>query len=237
MMRPPPSAGANDPGALTRRHLQRLRGYYRSAGWPCHDNVELDLLDRALVRRESQAPGPERIVVTDAGIALLARQLERNRLATAEHEALVERVARWLLAQKRLVFRGVGLRTRVDDAWSLSRPDVFSLRHATSSARLQPAVHEVKVRRADLLGDLKHESKRRGYQTYSQAFYYVIAEGIADPSEIPADCGVMVGTAVELRIARPAPLREAALTTAQWIALVRAGAEYGDEDEGPQLAL
>ena len=30
--------------ALTRHHQRRLREVYRSAGWPCHDNLELDLL-------------------------------------------------------------------------------------------------------------------------------------------------------------------------------------------------
>src|SRR5512147_621290 len=126
-MRPPAPV---DPDTLTRNHLRRLRQYFRSAGWPCQDNIELDLLRAGCVRREA-GPSLETIVVTDAGIALLARQLERNRLAHAAHEALVERVARWLRGQKRLVFRGVALRTRIDDAWCLSKPDVFSLRHVT----------------------------------------------------------------------------------------------------------
>ena len=166
--------------ALTRNHFRRLRQYYRSAGWPCRDNVEIDLLELGLVRRELSTAGNhglEAIVVTDAGIAMLARFLEANRRMHAEHDKLVDRVARYLLAQKRLVFRGIGMRTHVDDAWALSRPDVFSVRHVTSSHRLHPAVHEIKVTRADLLCDLKKESKRRGYQSYSQSFYYVIAEG------------------------------------------------------------
>jgi hypothetical protein len=226
-----------EPEGLSRNHVRRLRQYYRSAGWPCQDNIELDLLERGFVRRECVAGGQlESIVVTDAGIGLLARQLERNRNAHAEHEALVERVARWLLSQKRLVFRGVALRTRLDDDWALSKPDVFSLRHVTSSRRLHPTVHEIKVRRADLLGDLKNESKRRGYQSYSQSFHYVIAEGIAEPDEVPADCGLIVASARGLRIVRPAPYRPATLTTAQWVALARAGAEFGDDDD-PQFSF
>jgi hypothetical protein len=226
-----------EPEGLSRNHLRRLRQYFRSAGWPCQDNIELDLLERGFVRREPTAGGRlETIVVTDAGIGALSRQLERNRGAHAEHEALVERVARWLLAQKRLVFRGVALRTRLDEAWALSKPDVFSLRHVTSSPRLHPSVHEIKVRRADLLGDLKNESKRRGYQSYSQSFHYVIAAGIAEPGEIPEDCGLIVASEHSLRIVRPAPYRPAKLTTAQWVALVRAGAEFGDDDE-PQFSF
>jgi hypothetical protein len=226
-----------EPEGLSRNHLRRLRQYYRSAGWPCQDNIELDLLEGGFVRRECAASGQlESIVVTDAGIGLLARQLERNRNAHAEHEALVERVARWLLSQKRLVFRGVALRTRLDGDWALSKPDVFSLRHVTSSRRLHPTVHEIKVRRADLLGDLKNESKRRGYQSFSQSFHYVIAEGIAEPDEVPADCGLIVASARSLRIVRPAPYRPATLTTAQWVALARAGAEFGDDDD-PQFSF
>lgn len=233
--RPRPTVPPEAEG-LSRNHLRRLRRYFRSAGWPCQDNVELDLLDRGLVRRETGG-SLETIVVTDPGIALLARQLERNRQALAEHDALVDRVARWLLAQKRLVFRGVALRTRIDDRWALSKPDVFALRHATASRRLQPAAFEVKVRRADLLGDLKRDGKRRGYQSFSQTFHYVIAEGIAEPDEIPQDCGLIVASERGLRVVRPAPHREVSLTTAQWVALVRAGAEFGDDDEPSQLSF
>ena len=236
MKHPRPTTVAPEAEGLTRTHLRRLRQYFRSAGWPCQDNVELDLLDRGYVRRVTGS-GLESIVVTDAGVALLASQLELNRRAHAEHDALVDRVARWLKAQKRLVFRGVALRTRLDERWALSKPDVFSLRHVTASRRLQPAVHEIKVRRADLLCDLRKDSKRRGYQSYSQTFHYVIAEGIAEPAEIPEDCGLIVAGPRALRLVRPAPHREVALNTAQWVALVRAGAEFGDDDDPVQLSF
>ena len=232
-----PGNAGPEPEALTRNHLRRLRQYFRSSGWPCQDNVELDLLrERVSCAARRRGRPLESIVVTDAGIARLALQLECNRQAHAEHDALVARVGRWLLAQRRLVFRKVALRTRVDDAWALSKPDVFSVRHVTSSRRLHPAVHEVKVRRADLLGDLKKETKRRGYQSYSQSFHYVIAEGIAEPDEIPEDCGLIVASERSLVLVRPSPYRPATLTTAQWVALARAGAELGDDDD-PQFSL
>jgi len=235
-MTPPLDSAAPVP-ELSRHHLRRLRQYYRSAGWPCQDNVEIDLLELGLVRR-AQVPGGglESIVVTDAGIAALARYLEGNRRALAEHEALVDAVARHLLQQKRLVFRRLSFRVRTEERWAFSRPDVFSLRQASSSRRLAPLVHEVKVRRADLLGDLKNEAKRRGYQSYSQAFYYVLAEGIAEPDEIPGDCGVMVATACGLTIARPSPHREVMLTTGQWVALARSRPDSPADDD-PQLFL
>jgi hypothetical protein len=128
------------------------------------------------------------------------------------------------------------LRARVEDRWSLSKPDVFSVRNVTASRRLHPAVHEIKARRADLLGDLKNPAKRLGYQSYSQSFYYVIAEGIADPSEVPADCGLIVATDSSLQVVRHPQQRPVLLTTAQWIALARAGAEFGPDDDS-QLAF
>ncbi len=232
---PPDSA---DPSrALSRHHLRRLRQYYRSAGWPCRDNIELELLEQGLVRR-SHSPdgGLESIVVTDAGIEALGRYLEGNRNALADHESLVETVSRHLLRQKRLVFRRVSFRVRGERRWTFSRPDVFSLRQVTSGRRLAPLVHEVKVRRADLLGDLKNEAKRRGYQSYCQAFYYVLTEGIAEPDEIPADCGMMIASGTALKLVRHPPHREATLTTRHWLALARARPERLDEDD-PQLAF
>ncbi len=56
------------------------------------------------------------------------------------------------------------------------------------------------------------------------------------PAEIPADCGLVVATERSLRIVRPAPFRPATLTTAQWVALARAGAEFGDDDD-PQYSF
>jgi hypothetical protein len=233
-MSEPDSIGTGGMGSLSRNHFRRLRQYYRSAGWPCHDNLEIDLLQLGLVRREMATRGPcglEAIVVTDAGIGMLSKYLESNRSAHAEHEWLVARVVRHLLAQRRLVFRGLGMRARLEETWALSRPDVFSVRHVTANARLHPAVHEIKVTRADLLGDLKNESKRRAYQSYSQSFYYVIAAGIAESAEIPHDCGLMVASPDRLTLVRPAPHRPATLTTAHWIALARARAEFAEEDE------
>ncbi len=221
----------------SRHHLRRLRQYYRSAGWPCRDNIELELLQRGLIRRAlCPEGGLESIVVTDAGIEALGRYLEGNRNALADHESLVETVSRHLLRQKRLVFRRVSFRVRGENRWTFSRPDVFSLRQVTSGKRLAPLVHEIKVRRADLLGDLKNEAKRRGYQSYSQAFYYVLAEGIAEPDEIPEDCGVLIASGSTLQLVRHPPHREATLTTRHWLALARAQPERLDEDD-PQLAF
>lgn len=223
--------------AGSRTHLRRLRQYYRSAGWPCHDNLELDLLVAGLVERvASDAGGVESIRVTEAGISALAGFRQQNRHALDAHDALVERVARQLVDEGRVVFRGVPLRAKVESGWKPVRPDVFSIRNTSHEAYLAPFVHEVKVSRADLLTDLRNPGKRAGYQALSQQFWYVIAEGIAEPGEIPEDCGVIVSGAGGLRVLRPSPARDVRLVTLHWLQLAKSRAEFGADDDG-QLPL
>ncbi len=225
------------PVAGSRSHLRRLRQYYRSAGWPCHDNLELDLLVAGLVERVApDASGVESLRVTEAGIAALADRRQQNRHALDSHDALVERVARQLVDEGRVVFRGVPLRAKVDSGWKPVRPDVFSIRNTSHEAYLAPFVHEVKVSRADLLTDLRNPAKRAGYQALSQQFWYVVAAGIAEPAEIPEDCGVIEAGAAGLRVLRPSPARDARLVTLHWLQLAKSRAEFGADDDG-QLAL
>ena len=77
----------------------------------------------------------------------------------------------------------------------MAMPDVFSIRHTTVEAYLEPIVHEVKVQRSDLLADLRRASKREAYLQLGGECWYVIKEGIAEPDEIPAECGVLVADA------------------------------------------
>ncbi|MCB2021491.1 MAG: hypothetical protein KDG44_11880, partial [Burkholderiaceae bacterium] len=57
---------------LTPLHRRRLREVWRSAGWPCHDLIEVDLLAAGLLERVQQASGHETLRVTDAGVQVLA---------------------------------------------------------------------------------------------------------------------------------------------------------------------
>ncbi|WP_382323591.1 hypothetical protein ACFJI0_04560 [Hydrogenophaga sp. UC242_53] len=79
--------------ALTRRHHQRLREIYRSAGWPCHDMLEVELLAAGLLERRPSPEGFESLRVTEAGIQRLAEVFSQNKAARTPHEALVERAA------------------------------------------------------------------------------------------------------------------------------------------------
>jgi hypothetical protein len=211
-------------------HQRRLREIYRSAGWPCLDTVEIELIAAGLLERVRQPGGHETLRVTDAGIAALAATLQRQRARRDAHEALVERVAREMVRAGRIAWRGLSLRARLPDgagdgedgAWVMAMPDVFSIRHTTVEQYLEPVVHEVKVRRSDLLADLKRQAKRLAYLQLGGECWYVLREGIARPEEIPPECGVLVATDAALDVARPAPRRPMQMPFATWMALARA---------------
>jgi hypothetical protein len=209
---------------LTVIHRRRLRDIWRSAGWPCQDMVEVELLAAGWLERVRHETGHETLRVTDAGLAVLAETLQRNRGARDAHEALVERVAREMTRAGRIAWRGLSLRAKVGEAWAIAMPDVFSIRHTTVESYLEPVVHEIKVRRADLLGDLKREAKRAAYLQLAGECWYVIREGIAEPEEIPGECGVLVAGEAggALDVARPAPKRAMKLPFQAWMSLARA---------------
>ena len=218
-------------------HRRRLRAVWRSAGWPCHDMVEVELLAAGLLERVCATTGHETLRVTDAGVALLADTLQRNRRTRDAHETLVERVAREMTRSGRLAWRGLSLRARVGEGWVMAMPDVYSIRHTTVEAYLEPIVHEIKVRRADLLADLRIATKRAAYVQLSSECWYVIARGIAEPDEIPPECGVMVAGEDGLDVARPAPKRAMQVPFGLWMSLARATPLDGwrSEDAQPDL--
>ena len=227
---------------LSTAHRRRLREIWRSAGWPCQDMLEVELLHAGLLQRLRDAAGRETLRVTEAGIALLAQTLQKNRVARDAHEALVGRVAREMQRAGRIVWRGLSLRAPVGtgDAagWAMAMPDVFSIRHTTVEAYLEPVVHEIKVHRADLLSDLRQQSKRAAYLQLGGECWYVLREGIARPEEIPPECGVMIAGDAGLQVARPAPKRAMRMSFGLWMALARAAPmepQAADEDAQPWL--
>lgn len=218
-------------------HRRRLREVWRSAGWPCQDMVEVELLASALVERVRSSSGHETLRVTDAGIQVLADTLQRNRRARNAHEDLVARVALEMTRSGRLAWRGLSLRAKVNDAWVMSMPDVFSVRHTTVEAYLQPVVHEIKVSRADVLSDLRVQAKRSAYLQLSSECWYVLKRGIAQPEEIPLEFGVMLASDDALEVARTAPQRAMSLPFGMWMALARATPLAGWRSEDAQSAL
>jgi hypothetical protein len=256
--------------ALTATHRRRLREVWRSAGWPCHDAIELDLLAAGLLERRWDAEGRETLRVTDAGLQGLAEARQRHQAAYTEHEALVARVAREMQRAGRIAWRGLSLRAplsalpaetpapvgvevgietdtaatpaRPPTVWAMAMPDVYSIRHTTVEDYVEPIVHEVKVRRADLLGDLKRPAKGEAYRALCGECWYVLKAGIGEADEVPEVYGVMVAHPLAgapesaglafgaLEVLRPAPKRSFRLPFSVWMALARANAEPADEE-------
>lgn len=220
--------------ALGRTHARRLRDIYRSAGWPCQDSVEVELLAAGLLERVVEPSGHDKVRVTDAGIVFLAQAFHSNRQARSAHEALVDRVAQQMLRDGRIVWTDLSIRARLPSApeeptrWKICMPDVFSIRNTTVAGYLEPVVHEIKVSRADLLGDLKSKDKRDGYLDAGGQCWYVLgcdrkARPIAQADEIPTECGVMVLQGERLEVVRNAPKRAVAdLPFALWMVLAKA---------------
>lgn len=227
-------------------HRRRLRDIWRSAGWPCQDLLEVELLAAGLLERLRDGQGRETLRVTDAGIAVLAETLQRHRAARNAHEALVQRVAREMARAGRIVWCGLSLRARLPPQgdtparWQIAMPDVYSIRHTSVAAYLQPVVHEIKVRRADLLADLRHGDKRAAYLDVAGECWYVLRQGIAEPDEIPPECGVMAerGSGA-LEVLRSAPCRampfEAGLPFPMRMTLARATPLAAPDDEQHML--
>jgi hypothetical protein len=211
-------------------HCRRLRQIWRSAGWPCRDGIELELLAARLLERDCDSAGRETLRVTDAGVALLADRLASNRRAHGAHEALVARVATEMARAGRIVWTRLALRAKVDDAWVIAMPDVFSIRHTTVEAYVEPVVHEIKVSRADLYADLRRPAKGAAYAALAGECWYVLRDGIADVDEVPQAYGVMVQRGAALEVRRAAPKRRLPMTLALWMALARAAPQRIDDD-------
>ncbi len=236
------------PFALGKAHARRLREIYRSAGWPCQDPLEIELLAAGMLDRIFTRTGHESLRVTEAGVRLLAAALARNRAAFSAHEALVEQVAREMGRAGRIAWRGLGLRAQVACGdppgpvqWCIARPDVFSIRNTSVEAYAEPVVHEVKVRRADLLADLRQTAKRASYLDLGECWYVLGCDAkgrcIGAPDEVPAECGVMLAEGTRLHVARAAPKRaRGTLPFGTWMALAKA-TPFAGLDEGVQSLL
>lgn len=216
---------------LSRAHDIRLRALYRSAGWPCLDALEIELLAAGLLERVQSEGRPDHLRVTDAGIARLDQALQRNRAAFDAHEALVARVADAEVRQGRIAWRGLTLLAGLGEQWLNLKPDVFSIRNTTVEDYVEPVAYEIKVRRADLKSDLKKPDKRAGYCAMAGECYYVLAEGIARVEEIPPECGVIVATATDLVKLRAAPKTPRRLGFTHWMALAKADRHRGPDAE------
>lgn len=101
---------------LTRFHRARLMQIWRSAGWPCKDGLEIDLLAAGLVALQVSPEGCEALRLTDEGIRTLAVARQRGVRALSAHDRLGQKFAEQLLAAGRIVWAELSLRAVVDGA-------------------------------------------------------------------------------------------------------------------------
>lgn len=101
---------------LTRFHRARLMQIWRSAGWPCKDGLEIDLLAAGLVALQVSPEGCEALRLTDDGIRTLAVARQRGVRALSAHDRLGQKFAEQLLAAGRIVWAELSLRAVVDGA-------------------------------------------------------------------------------------------------------------------------
>lgn len=236
---------------IKRTYARRLRDVYRSAGWPSLDLIEMELLASGLLERIDSLDGLECVRVTDAGMDYVALVSKNNRAVMSKHNQLSEIVVKEMVRAGRIVWTELPLRAWVeaesDDLpggrWKMCRPDVFSIRNSTIQAYLEPVIHEVKVSRADLLGDLKNTDKRKAYLDLGGQCWYVLGtnakgEAIAEPEEIPDECGVMMFREGRLEIARNAPKRPIErLPHSVWMALAKSTPMPSSEIEESNQSL
>jgi hypothetical protein len=152
-----------------------------------------------------------------------------------------------MLRAGRITWRGLSLRAQLPPLeeggkarWCIAKPDVFSIRNTSVAEYVDPVVHEIKVRRSDLLGDLKRPDKRAAYLDLGGECWYVLgcdARGrpIAAPGEVPPECGVMQVEGSGLRVLRAAPRRvRQSLPFGVWLALAKATPLGGlrDDEQG-----
>ena len=102
------------PLAPRRIHLTRLMAIWRSAGWPCRDAIELDVVAAGWAVLVEDAGGRETIRLTDAGIRVLAESRQRNQRSLSAHDRLAARVAEHLMVAGRIVWRELSLRARIN---------------------------------------------------------------------------------------------------------------------------
>ena len=111
---PSPTSDSPPSTPITRFHRTRLMQIWRSAGWPCKDGLEIDLLAAGLIRLHIAPDGCETLRLTDEGILMLAQARQRGVRALSLHDRLGQKFAAQLLASGRIVWTELSLRAVID---------------------------------------------------------------------------------------------------------------------------
>lgn len=200
-------------------HRQRLRlhytmmanrpdGSFRGMG----DAVDLTLIAAGFLDYSRQVTGPARALaslhLTRKGMAFVARNFLATKARRAPHEMLIDEAMEYVRSLNRLVWKNiefqplsgasstyaVGPKVYTSLHRQATRPDLFSIVSTLDPEKAAPTVHEIKVRREDLLDDIKRHEKRGGYFLIAERVIYVAPEGVAIKSDIPEECGLILKT-------------------------------------------
>ena len=89
-----PSLTSDSPRSapITRFHRARLMQIWRSAGWPCKDGLEIDLLAAGLISLHIAPDGCETLRLTDEGIRTMAQARQRSVRALSLHDRLGQKI-------------------------------------------------------------------------------------------------------------------------------------------------
>ena len=76
--------------ALTRLHCTRLMQVWRSAGWPCKDGIEIDLLAAQLLSIQPSPDSRDTLKLTESGMRVLAEARKRALRSASPHDRLAQ---------------------------------------------------------------------------------------------------------------------------------------------------
>lgn len=236
--------------SLKPSYVRRLRTVHRSAGWPCCDPVEVDLVAAGLLERRRSALGHETVHVTEKGLPYLTRlrpNAEEAIETPSAREALIQQVAREMTRNGRLAWCGLRLRVELAQKeggirWGVAKPDVFSIRNTSVEGYAQPVVHQIIAERSDLVAHLADPDAHAVYRELGGECWYVLsddAQGIpvAAPDVVPQEYGVLVRDGSRLAVARSAThSARPRMPFTVWMALAKSEPIRG-LDEGVQGLL
>lgn len=187
---------------LNHGHLSRLRKLW-SYGRPVHvgelGGIDLDLTVHGLVKSVDAGYNASAVLaVTKLGVAHLNAARQALVAAQRPHHELGQRLAQHLQAKGLHTWENVEFSnpdSSHDRCWGVVRPDVFACMPALKAENAAPAIYEVKVSRADFLGDISRPEKRKAYSQLAEAVYYCCPSGLIDKAEVPDGYGLLVEVA------------------------------------------
>lgn len=219
--------------ALTRKHYARLRQYWhagRNGLTSAGDGIALDLTAAGHLEPK-ETGGSLALRITAHGIEELQAELEREKARRRPHHDLASRLSNWLQEQGRITWENIELLVpREEGGKQAVRPDVFSLAATYNEDRINPCVHEVKVRRADFLADVARPEKRAGYAKLAEVLYYAAPAGLIAAAEVPDGCGLVIEVSEGVfKVEKRAKKRRVGLTTHHFMNLILKPGSVGQD--------